>query len=154
MREGLVAYAARQAAMLRGLGTQGAALWKKTLASRGLEDESAERKLVGSEVDGLAARLFRRHVADRPDDAPLPMASAMLFVEIADTSLDFDLGVKLRAYVKASAPEYWVADVNGRVIHQMWAPQDGAYAERRSIAFGAVIEAATIDGLKVDTSPL
>lgn len=41
-REGLGAYAARQAAMLRGLGTQGAALWKKTLAceSRDVANES------------------------------------------------------------------------------------------------------------------
>ena len=44
---------------------------------------------------------------------------------------------------RAGVPEYWVADVNGRVIHQMGAPVDDANVERREVAFGAQVEAST-----------
>ena len=47
-------------------------------------------------------------------------------------------------------PEYWVVDVTGRVIHQMWSPGAEGYAERREAAFGERIEAVTIEGLTVD----
>ena len=41
-----------------------------------------------------------------------------------------------------------------RVIHQMWAPARDTYAERREVAFGEVLEAAAIAGLKVETEGL
>lgn len=44
--------------------------------------------------------------------------------------------------------------MNGRVIHQLWAPADEAYAERREVAFGEVVEAVMIKGLHAATSAL
>ena len=43
-----------------------------------------------------------------------------LVVEVSDTSLDFDLGVKAELYARASIVEYWVLDIQGRrlVVHR------------------------------------
>ena len=85
---------------------------------------------------------------------PVPGSSVRLLVEIADTSLDHDLLRKARLFAARGVPEYWIADVNGRVIHQMWSPRDEDYAERREIAFGERLEAATVEGLAVETEGL
>lgn len=84
-------------------------------------------------------------------EGPIPVASVALVVEVSDSTLDYDLGEKLRIYAAAAISEYWVADVNARVIHQMWAPEGEAYAERRKVPFGEPVEAATIKGLAVET---
>jgi Uma2 family endonuclease len=81
----------------------------------------------------------------------IPLASVALVVEVSDTTLATDLGRKAALYARHCIPEYWVADIEGRRIHQMWSPAGDAYAERREIKFGERIEAATIDGLAVET---
>lgn len=81
----------------------------------------------------------------------IPLGSVRLIVEVADATLNTDLTRKAAIYARHNVPEYWVADINGRSIHQMWAPEGEAYAERREVAFGEVLEAATIMGLKVET---
>jgi len=81
----------------------------------------------------------------------IPCDSVALLVEVADSTIRFDLGEKARAYAAGGIQEYWVADVNARVIHQMWAPEGEDYAERREVAFGERIAAATIAGLAVET---
>lgn len=87
-------------------------------------------------------------------DGLVPLPSVALIVEVADTTLSNDLDRKSTLYATLDIPEYWVVDVNGRVIHQMWAPAGEAYAERREVAFGEGVEAATVAGLKVDTGGL
>ena len=84
----------------------------------------------------------------------IPLESVKLIVEVADATLQSDLTRKRSVYARAGVPEYWVVDVTGRVIHQMWAPEGEAYAERRLGAFGEQIQAATIEGLAADTSGL
>ena len=94
-------------------------------------------------------------ITSEPDgDGLVPLGSVALVVEVADTTLSNDLGRKAALYAQLGVPEYWVADVNGRVIHQMWAPAGGAYGERRQVGFGDVVEAATITQLRVDTDGL
>ncbi|GAA0315558.1 Uma2 family endonuclease [Sphingomonas oligophenolica] len=84
----------------------------------------------------------------------IPVGSVALVVEISDTTVSSDLKRKAVIYARAGVPEYWVADVNTKLIHQMWAPADEAYAERREIAFGEPIDAATITGLSIGTTSL
>ncbi|WP_380785872.1 Uma2 family endonuclease [Sphingomonas sp. R86521] len=84
----------------------------------------------------------------------IPLYSVRLIVEVSDTTLADDMGRKLRLYATAGIPEYWVADVNGRVLHQMWEPSENGYARRLAIAFGAPIAAATIADLTIETSAL
>ena len=80
----------------------------------------------------------------------LPLGTVALVIEVADTTLANDLGVKARLYARSGIPEYWVADVEGKVIHQLWAPEGDAYAQRREVASGARLEAATVAGLVVE----
>lgn len=89
-----------------------------------------------------------------PEEGPVEWARVALIVEIADTSLGYDLGEKRRFYAMAGLPEYWVADVNARLLHQLWAPRGEAYSETRDIAFGERVDAATVAGLAVDTANL
>jgi Uma2 family endonuclease len=92
--------------------------------------------------------------ADLPQEGPIPASSVTLVVEIADTSLVLDLGAKACVYAAAGIPEYWVADVNSRVIHQLWDPVGEAYSRRREVAFGEVVEAVTVEGLRLETGGL
>ena len=82
---------------------------------------------------------------------PVPGRSVRLLVEIADTSREYDLSHKARVYASRGVAEYWVVDVNAGVIHQMLSPLGEAYAERREVQFSERIEAATIEGLGVET---
>jgi Uma2 family endonuclease len=51
-----------------------------------------------------------------------------LVVEIADSSVRFDLSTKARLYARAGISEYWVLDVTGRqlIVHRQ--PTGGQYA--------------------------
>jgi Uma2 family endonuclease len=51
-----------------------------------------------------------------------------LVVEVADTSLNFDLKKKAALYARAGIVEYWVLDVTGRrmLVHRV--PQNGKYS--------------------------
>lgn len=81
----------------------------------------------------------------------IPGSSVALLVEIAHTSLDHDLLHKAPVYASLGVAEYWVLDVNAGLIHQMWAPHGEAYARGREVKLGERIEAATIEGLAVET---
>ena len=103
------------------------------------------------------------HDMPRPDiivtsapkgEGAIPVASIALLVEVSDSTLKTDLSVKAAAYAREGVPEYWVVDVNGRAIHQMWSPGPKGYAERREVAFGERIEAAMIEGLVAVTAGL
>lgn len=89
-----------------------------------------------------------------PEQGPVPAANVLIAIEIADTSLDFDLKQKDKIYANAGVPEYWVVDVEQRVIHQLWTSEGGTYFERREVAFGAVLNATTLAGLQVETGQL
>ena len=87
-------------------------------------------------------------------DGPIPSESVALIVEVSSATLQRDLDHKVAIYARAGVPEYWVADVNGRIIHQMWKPTGERYTEARALAFGEAITAATVDGLAIGTDDL
>ena len=84
----------------------------------------------------------------------IPASSIALLVEVSVTTLEFDTVDKAALYAATAIPEYWVVDVNAQVIHQMWVPQGETYAERREVAFGERVEAATLAGVVVETTAL
>ncbi len=92
-------------------------------------------------------------LTSEPDgEGLIPLASVALVIEIADTTLSTDLGRKAALYATAGIPEYWVADIEAKVIHQLWAPEDDAYAQARAVAFGERIAAMTVAGLVVEVA--
>ena len=90
-------------------------------------------------------------LARRADGKAIAGSDVVLAVEISDTTLDDDLGRKMRLYAAHGIAEYWVADVERQVIHQLWSPGAEGYAERREVALGERIEAVTIAALGVET---
>lgn len=81
----------------------------------------------------------------------VPLESVALLVEVSDTSLDIDLGRKLRIYAKAGVPEYWVIDLNGGKVICMWEPSGDGYARREVLVLGENVQSATMNGLVVTT---
>lgn len=84
----------------------------------------------------------------------IPSASVALLIEISSTTATFDLNEKVRLYASAGIQEYWVADVNARIVHQMWVPARNAYVEGREVSFGQRIVAETIERLDIDLGGL
>lgn len=124
-------------------------------ALRGLN--SSLRPLTEASVE------LSSHDAPEPDivltseprgEGLIPLASVALIVEISDTTVSGDLKRKASIYARAGVVEYWVVDLNARQIHQLWAPHDDAYTERRQIAFGERLDAVTIAGLALETGAL
>ena len=64
------------------------------------------------EPDGM---VVRGRIEDYAAAHPGP-ADVALVIEVADTSLDRDRGIKLRAYARASIPVYWIVDLPGAAL--------------------------------------
>jgi Uma2 family endonuclease len=64
--------------------------------------------------------------------AELPR-SALLVVEVADTSLPFDRGRKADLYARGGVPEYWVVDVKGASVEIRRDPGPAGYATTRVV---------------------
>lgn len=68
----------------------------------------------------------------------LPEAKdALLVVEVAETSLDHDLKVKLPLYAQAGVPEVWVVDLEGKRVLVHRKPEGGGYREAEALGPGA-----------------
>lgn len=87
-------------------------------------------------------------------DGAVPLASVALIIEVSDTTLAFDLGPKAALYARSGVPEYWVADVSARRIHQHASPSANGYGRIVDHAFGDSIASITLSGVTVDTSAI
>ena len=77
----------------------------------------------------------RRYYAGR-----LPNASDIyLIVEVADSSLRTDCGIKAKIYSESGIADYWVLDVNNRQLHVFREPSQDGYQSRVILAYDASI---------------
>ncbi len=67
------------------------------------------------------------------DIAPVLPSDVHLVVEVADSSLEFDLGDKLARYAAAGIPEAWVANLRAGELVVNTEPEGTAYAHVRVI---------------------
>ncbi len=86
------------------------------------------------EPDIAVARAIRSYSRERPR-----VDEIALIVEVADSSLSFDLGLKKTKYARAGVPEYWVVDLRANAIHVLRNPCADGYADRREALPGATI---------------
>ncbi len=82
------------------------------------------------------------------------LETVVLLVEVSVTTVAYDLRKKAAIYALSGVREYWVVDIPGRSIHQMWGAKGKAFREGRKIAMGDRVDAVTIPGLSVDTDYL
>ena len=67
------------------------------------------------------------------DLAPVLPSDVYLLVEVADSSLEFDLGEKLARYAAAGIPEVWVANLRAGELVVNTEPERGVYTNVRVI---------------------
>lgn len=91
--------------------------------------------LLGCDVAALCQAVTENRML-RPDDL-------MLVIEISETTLRRDLGMKRGKYAAAGIRCYWVVDGNHRVVHVHTEPVDGDYVAVHTIRFG---EPLTVPG--------
>jgi Uma2 family endonuclease len=60
-------------------------------------------------------------------------ADVLLVIEVADTTLAFDLDVKVPLYAAAGIPEAWVIEAASRRTHVFRRPVNGRYTERHVV---------------------
>jgi Uma2 family endonuclease len=72
-------------------------------------------------------------IEDHPEDYP---DTALLVIEVADTSLAYDRGPKASLYASAGIPEYWIVNLPERTLevrHSPAAPEPGPTARYESV---------------------
>ena len=74
-------------------------------------------------------------------------ADVLLVIEVADTTLAFDLDVKVPLYAAAGVPEAWVIEAASRRTHVFRRPANGRYAQRHVVeADGEVMCGGDLSG--------
>lgn len=69
-------------------------------------------------------------IRDKAYGGAVPTAAdALLVIEVADSSLDYDRNRKLPRYARANIPEAWLIDVTARTIARHSEPRDGRYQQ-------------------------
>jgi Uma2 family endonuclease len=80
----------------------------------------------------------------RDTDGFVEARDVQLIIEVADSSLRHDLTRKRDLYAAAQIPEYWVADVDGQVIHQFAEASAEGYTQKRSAPLDRPIALVTL----------
>ena len=88
------------------------------------------------------------------DRIPVSADDVALIVEIAETTLAFDLGKKAKAYAKGGLAEYWVVDLSGGKVHRHWDPTPTGFSKCDNCQLGAEVRSVTIPQLAVITNDL
>jgi Uma2 family endonuclease len=100
------------------------------------------------EPDGA---VVRGRIEDYAKAHPGP-ADVALVVEVADTSLDRDRGIKLRSYARASIPEYWIVNLQEGQVEVYRDPvpagAQSGYRHRQSYARAGRVP-VTLDGITI-----
>ena len=82
--------------------------------------------------------LLRKPWQGYPDAHPRP-SDVYLLIEVADSSLGFDLGAKLELYARAGIREFWVVDLTSNSVLVHRGPSDGGYASVTTIGMAGTL---------------
>lgn len=77
--------------------------------------------------------------------------TALLIVEVADSSLRKDRGIKSEIYAEAGVPEYWIVDLVHGTVEVRTAPADGHYTRTVTYARGERIALAAFADVALAT---
>ena len=76
-------------------------------------------------------------------------SQALLIVEVSDTSLDKDRGVKTALYATAGIPEFWLVNLPDQVVEVHRQPSAGRYSAIERAGTGATIAPAAFPSLRM-----
>ena len=80
-------------------------------------------------------------------------ADVLLLIEVSESSLAYDRGVKLTLYERFRVPEVWIVDLSGAAVEVYREPREGAYASRKRLTSG-LLAPALVPGVTIDVSGL
>jgi Uma2 family endonuclease len=82
--------------------------------------------------------------------AQIPMApDVLLLVEVSDSSLAYDQGIKRALYARHGVAEYWVVDIPGQRVHVYREPTGDGYAQALEHAADDIVSARALPSLQV-----
>ena len=97
--------------------------------------------------------VMRRRIGH--DDRAHPSATdVFLIVEISDSTLRYDLEVKVPLYARHGVPEVWVVDLKHHVLHLYRSPVAGAYQDVTSMPGGGLTAVPGVAGATVNLSEI
>lgn len=90
---------------------------------------------------------------DYSDHHPLS-DEVFLVIEVADSSLHFDCGEKAELYAAGGIKDYWVVDVQHRVVHVFRQPGKDGYRQRASHQQGQQLNPLAFPEVAIDLTEL
>jgi Uma2 family endonuclease len=92
--------------------------------------------------------LLRKPWHGYPNAHPRP-ADVFLLIEVADSSLEFDLGAKLELYARAGIREFWVVDLTANCVLVHRDPADGRYGSIATVDMSGVLQVEALPGVMI-----
>jgi Uma2 family endonuclease len=81
-------------------------------------------------------------------------ADILLIVEVADTTLKYDLDVKRSLYARSGVAQYWVVDIEQRIVHSHLEPVERWYKVHRVYERNEEATVAALEGLFIPVASL
>ena len=97
--------------------------------------------------------LLRRPWHGYPDEHPRP-PDVWLVIEVADSSLDFDLSAKLELYARSGIREFWVVDLTSNRVLVHRDPNDGGYGSVASLAMSGTLQVEALPSVTIPVASI
>jgi hypothetical protein len=97
--------------------------------------------------------LLRKPWQGYPNTHPRP-ADVYLLIEVADSSLEFDLGAKLELYARAGIREFWVVDLTSNRVLVHRNPSNGRYDSITSVDRSGTLEVEALPSLRISAAQI
>jgi Uma2 family endonuclease len=81
-------------------------------------------------------------------------STALLVIEVADSSLDDDREDKAPIYAEAGVPEYWIVDVKAATVEVLTQPAGDGYQRVARLARGDVLRPTQLAGIEIAIAEL
>lgn len=78
----------------------------------------------------------------------------LLLIEVGETSIEIDRGYKLQLYARADVPEYWIVDVERRILIVHRDPRDGEYGFVQQHDASLSVAPQAFGDLRLELAPL
>ncbi len=73
----------------------------------------------------------------------------LLLIEVSDSTLAYDRGLKLSRYARAGIPEVWIVDLNSEKVEHHTGPSGDLYRHVELARRGETFESAALPGMDV-----
>lgn len=83
---------------------------------------------------------------DYSESLPTP-DDVLLLIEVSDTTLAYDRGLKLSHYARAGIPEVWIADLTGHTLERYTVPSGDDYRHTERARKDETLASTTVPGL-------